>query len=118
MSEAKRLDLHYAPEFGLYDCANPIQSGGGWSERMIARMVKDHMTTEERDELGHMFATAPSTLEALKQLVSVLPDDEVELAREVWGNTNTALVKSKLSLARAALAKANGTPQGKVEKNG
>jgi hypothetical protein len=41
---------------------------------------------------------------ALKNLINHLPESEIELAREVWGNTNTRLILEYREEARQKLA--------------
>ena len=41
---------------------------------------------------------------ALENLVNHLPESEIELAREVWGNTNTRLILEYREEARQVLA--------------
>jgi len=41
---------------------------------------------------------------ALENLINHLPESEIELAREVWGNTNTRLILEYREEARQELA--------------
>ena len=50
--------------------------------------------------------------EALKRMVNNLPEPEIELAREVWGNTNTQIILVARTEAQAAIQAAEG---GEVE---
>ncbi len=48
---------------------------------------------QEMDEANaHLIAAAPDLLELARMLALNLPDYELDLAREVWGNTNVAVI--------------------------
>ena len=47
---------------------------------------------EANDPDARLIAAAPELYEASRSLALSLPDSEMDLAREVWGNTNVAVV--------------------------
>ena len=67
-------------------------------------------TLSERFEIVYcpLHAAAPLLLKTCSNLVKNLPESEVELAREVWGNTNTRLINDAILQAKFALAAAEG----------
>lgn len=61
-----------------------------------------------KDADAFLIAAAPDMYKALRWIVKNLTTDEVELAREVWGNTNTRIILEAVEAGRQALAKAKG----------
>ncbi|MHC4413325.1 MAG: hypothetical protein ACYSW6_10235 [Planctomycetota bacterium] len=56
------------------------------------------------DDDANLIAGTPALYEALRNLVNNLPESEIEIAREAWGNTNTRIVSEAREAARQALA--------------
>ena len=65
-----------------------------------------HKTIEEGyQETIHQLRYENAQLRAaLENLINHLPESEIELAREEWGNTNTRLILEYREEARQALA--------------
>ena len=80
----------------------------------IAADLEAKLKTKERDtehllELGKQLAALTSERDRLRlaarRLLNNLPDSEIELAREAWGNTNTRIIKDHRDALAAALDK-------------
>ena len=70
---------------------------------------------DEKNNITHhiiiycpLHESAPQLRAALKNLINHLPESEIELAREVWGNTNTRLILEYREEARQILADSGG----------
>ena len=64
-------------------------------DALITLIPKLAALTSERDRLRL----------AARRLLNNLPDSEIELAREAWGNTNTRIIKDHRDALAAALDK-------------
>lgn len=72
-----------------------------------ARALQEAGLKWEPQKRGNVDAY-PDVYEALRWIVKNLTTDEIELAREVWGNTNTRIILEAVEAGRQALAKAKG----------
>lgn len=41
--------------------------------------------------------------QALRRLINEVPEEQLELAREVWGNTNVRIILDRIAEGKAAL---------------
>ena len=53
-----------------------------------------------------LHAAAGKMLEAGKNLVKNLPESEIELVRDIWGNTNTRIISDAVFQVKTAIAAA------------
>ena len=61
--------------------------------------------SEAREELAALTSERDRLRLAARRLLNNLPDSEIELAREAWGNTNTRIIKDHRDALAAALDK-------------
>jgi hypothetical protein len=57
-------------------------------------------------EIVRRYNTFEGLLGACKEFVGILTDDEIEMAREAWSNTNTAIVYDKRAKVKLAITQA------------
>lgn len=62
----------------------------------------------EQTANARLIAAAPQMLEALELLLASLPESEIEIARECWGNTNTKIILFARNQVKAAIDAAKG----------
>jgi hypothetical protein len=82
------------------------------NDNQVVCEIPDYCYHEEDVENNkanaHLIAAAPDLYEALKTIVTNLPNSEIELAYEVWGTTNTRIILQVIEMAKQALAKSEG----------
>lgn len=88
--------------------SNPFFDAKYIIEDADERYVGESTKESAANHIAIVLNSHGALLDALVKLVNALPDDEVELAREVWGNSNTVVVRSRIEAARAAITKARG----------
>ena len=73
-------------------------------ECIIWALKTDAYKTAAISELNSLRSERDALKVAAKKLLNEMPESEIELIREVWGNTNTRILLERRSELAAALA--------------
>ena len=86
----------------LNEIKDKIADDPEWAEDALDNVIREiHMAKPENTALQ---SAAASLALRLEELIANLPAGEIDLAREVWGNTNANIVEAKITNAKISLA--------------